>query len=174
MKSMVEKPTVRLTSDEIHYAAIAGVLRHHEALRDNRGPTHGQDAEYDWRQHIEGALSECALAKYLNVFWPGKGVIFGRDLGENEARWTIYPTGRLILHKDDGLQHPDSKFYLLTGANGLYTIHGWVYAHEGKKQEFWCDPTKTNRPAYFVPQSALHPVNEQDDVIESFLRDIDT
>jgi hypothetical protein len=38
---------------------------------------------------------------------------------------------------------------------GKYVIRGYLYGKDAKRQEWWRDPTKKNRFAYFVPQSAL-------------------
>jgi len=51
-------------------------------------------------------------------------------------------------------------FWLLCGTNGKYSIKGWILGAEGKRKEYWSDPTGKDRPAFFVPQSALHSPNE--------------
>lgn len=147
---------ITLTPYEIMQTGLSGLMRMVENIKYNRKNTHGKKDEDDWQCHIEGALSEAALAKHLNLYWSGKGDLGGPDIGDIDVRSTPLPGGRLILHKED----PDDRvFYLLTGLNGTYEIRGWILARDGKKEEFWEDPTGRNRHAYFVPQGELKKWN---------------
>ena len=94
---------VILTPAEIMMAAQAGIMRQVENIKTKAEPYYGASNVADWQLHIEGCLGEFALAKYLNVWWGGKG---------------------------------------------------WIKAEDGKKPEYWKEHVK-NRPAFFVPQSAL-------------------
>ena len=60
---------VNLTIDEIQVASMVGIQRQLEDIAQNKNPTFNEKKELAWQRHIEGALSECALAKYLNVYW---------------------------------------------------------------------------------------------------------
>lgn len=137
---------------EIELGAIAGVQRQVENLRKNRQPAYGADRKTDWQKNIEGALGEMAVAKFLNLYWGGKGEFRGDDVGPYQIRTVGESNYRLILHKED----PDDKiFWLAIGRNGSYTIKGWLIAKDGKKKEYWTDPN-TGRPAYFVPHDVLN------------------
>jgi hypothetical protein len=47
------------------------------------------------------------------------------------------------------LVHPEApKFHLM----------GWCYGHEGKQQKYWADKQRSDRPAFFVPQTDLRPI----------------
>lgn len=149
---------VRLTPWEILLAAQAGLMRQVENIKLGRKPYHGAGSLNDWQLNIEGCLGEYALAKYLGVHWSGKGDFRGPDVGGNghpgcEVRVAMGDKRRLILHPEDG----DNKvFWLVCGVNGSYRIKGWILGQNGKKEEWWTDPTGKDRWAFFVPQAALN------------------
>lgn len=143
---------VRLTPSEMLLAANAGVMRQIENLKSGKSRnTHGYDEKDPWGTHIEGCAGEMAVAKILNQYWKGKGERGERDVGADDVRTSAEHHFRLILHPND-----DSNviFWHVTGRDGVYKIHGWVYAEEGKNPKYWQDP-KGNRPAYFVPNEVI-------------------
>jgi hypothetical protein len=150
-----DAPTIQLTWYEIMMAALAGTMRHVENLKKNRKPAYGAGHERDWQIDIEGCLGECALAKYLGLYWSGKGTFRGSDVGKFEVRTAAKQHYKLILHPTDD---DDKIFWLACGLNGNYTIKGWILAKDGKKEEYWGDNAGNNRPAYWVPQSELKPL----------------
>lgn len=141
---------IKLTTYEIMMAANVGVMRQVENIKYNAKQRYGADDETDWQKHIESALTECAMAKYTNVFWC-KRDRSAPDVGELEVRASQREDARLIIHKDD---HDDRQYWLVTGKNGVYKIHGYMLGRDAKNQKYWTDP-KTGRPAFFVPQSDL-------------------
>ena len=149
--------TINLTPDEILQGAIAGILRHVENLAEGfSGRTHGlkKNSGLEWQLHIDGALTEMAVAKYFNLdfmYWSGKGTRGAADVQNFEVRSSQDHNNRLILHPED---KDESIFVFITGLNGSYRIHGWIKAAEGKKREYWPGPNE-NRPAYYVPQDKL-------------------
>jgi len=145
--------TVTLTPWEMLLAAQAGVMRQVENCKKGRTPYHGAGTQNDWQLHIEGCLGEYALSKFLGIHWSGKGNLRAPDVGTVDVRTASQNHHTLILHDAD----PDDRtFWLLCGINGQYNVKGWITAAEGKQKCHWKDPG-TGRPAYFVPQSALHP-----------------
>lgn len=142
---------VILSSWEILLAAQAGIMRQVENLKKNRQPYYGAGSENDWQLHIEGCLGELAVAKFLGLYWSGKGELRLPDVGIYDVRTGSKPHHRLILHPEDP---DDRQFWLVTGANGHYTIRGWIFGRDGKQAQYWQDPTG-QRPAYFIPHSAL-------------------
>lgn len=142
---------VILDGSEMMLAANAGIMRNIENIKKGVKPAYGAGNENDWQYSIEGAMGEFALAKYLGLFWHGKGKMRGDDVGSFQVRTSSRENGDLILHPRD---HDEKTFWLVTGINGTYNIRGFIKAKNGKKQEFWRDPAG-NRPAYFVPQSKL-------------------
>lgn len=161
---MMAKTLIELTTDEITQAALVGVLRQVFNVEKKKKHLHNIDANAKgWQMHIEGALGECALAKYLGVYWAGVGER-GPDVGDVDVRTTKYRSGTLILHDDD---NDNRKFYLATGENGKYTIRGWIMARDGKKTKFWRHKgERVREAAYFVPQWAL-TLEEQDEKIQT-------
>lgn len=145
------KHSVTLDKNEILQAALVGVIRQVENLGKDRKPYYGAGSDNDWQLHVEGALGEMAFAKFVGEFWSGAHSFRADDVGPWRIRTRSKEFYELIVHKED----PDDKrFVLVTGKNGHYTIHGWIWGSEAKKEEWWKDPAG-NRPAYFVPQSAL-------------------
>jgi len=144
---------IQLTPSEIMQAATIGVMRSAVSIQKGYKHNYGAHDKDTWQISIEGALGECALAKHLDIYWRGMGIVRGADVGDQDVRTAWRDNSHLIIHPDD----PDNrKFWLLTGLNGKYTVRGWIWAKDAKKQEYWKDMQGTNRPAYFVPQSALN------------------
>ena len=100
-------------------AANVGVIRHLQFIKRNARPMYGLDVPTDWKLQIEGAMSEYALAKYLNVHWEGVGFPDADDVGNEDVRVTPHENGCLILHDRD---KDDKKYWLLVGQNGEYEI----------------------------------------------------
>lgn len=145
------KPVVTLTPSEIFDAAQVGCQRQVQNIKNNSTPAYGSGSRNDWQLHISGALGEKALAKYLGIYWSGKGQMRAPDVGNVDVRTRSEDWHDLIIHPND----PDDRtFYLLTGNNGTYTVHGCIQAKDAKVKDFWKDPAG-GRPAYFIPQSAL-------------------
>jgi len=145
-------PVIQLSPSEILMAAQVGLMRQVQNLKRNVEEKYGAQPNTDWQLNIEGALGEYALSKYLNLHWGGCGDYSAPDVGVVDCRTSWRDTAALRLHPKD---KDDRIYFLLTGVNGLYTVRGWLFARDGKKKEYWSDPTGKNRPAYFVPQDRL-------------------
>lgn len=148
---------VKLTSSELFYAAMEGVRRHVHAVQNNARQTYGRGGtHHDWNNGIVGMVGELCVAKAFGLYWTGLGAM-GQfqlpDVGPLQVRTTVYDTGCLLLHPEDG---DDDTFVLVTGDKLDYALRGWCYARDGKRDEFW--RRETDRPAFFVPQSALQPI----------------
>lgn len=143
---------IELTSAEIMMAAQAGIMRQVENIKKKSQAYYGASTTSDWQLHIEGCLGEFALSKFLNVWWGGKGDKRGCDVGVYDVRTRSSHSYDLILHEND----PDDRvFWLVTGVNGSYKVHGWILGKNGKQEKYWADPAK-NRPAFFIPSSELN------------------
>jgi hypothetical protein len=150
---------VKLTGAELLMAAGVGVSRNLVRIKKGSIGKNNQPPETYWQSHIEGALGECAVAKHLNVFWSA-GVIRGPDVFRWDVRTTSKHSNRLILQPDDD---DEKVFFHVTGVNGAYRIHGWIYGHEGKQKAFWEDPRKEDRWAFFVPNDFPYCVERRPD-----------
>lgn len=150
------KTQVTLTWYEMSQAAIIACMRNISCKCRGVKNRFGASGENAWDISIEGACGEIAFAKVMNLYWSG-GVDRAEypDVGNYQIR-TARPGRRLILHPSD---HDEEIFVLINGESPNFTLTGWILGHEGKKKEFWTDPTNNGRPAYFVPINSLHPIN---------------
>ena len=140
-----------LSSAEIMIASQVGIMRQIEDIKANKKSFSGEKPELAWQRHVEGALTECAMAKYLNVYW-SKQSWPHPDVGNIDVRSTHWEHGDLRIEpKDDN----DRKFYLLTGLNGIYNMRGWMYAETAKQDKYLKTYDKEREMKYFVPQSDL-------------------
>jgi hypothetical protein len=145
---------VTLTPSEIFQGAMVGVMRQTANIRDRRRNAHGLETQrLDWQYHIEGALGELAFAKFIGAFWSGSmGDLRADDVQTWQVRTRSLHYGQLILHPHDP---DDRRFVLVRGVVPAFTIVGWILGADGKRPEFWADPAG-GRPAFFVPETALH------------------
>ena len=146
---------INLTSYELMTASHVGIMRQVQSLKKRSNDMYGADKNNGWQLHIEGALGECAVAKAIDLYWSGSvGNFSGGDVGKIEVRTRSKHNYDLILHNSDS---DSAWFVLVTGVNGKYVVGGCILGRDGKLDKFWSDPAG-NRPAYFVPQSALLPI----------------
>jgi len=144
---------IELTNSQIIMAATAGVLRRVQYIDRDGKPTHGlKEEDNNWNIKIEGALSEYALAQYLNIHWMGTGVVGGDDVGKEEVRTTELHNGRLIIREGD---KDHKRYWLLTGKDGTYHVRGYIYAKDAKQDKYYTDAGNGREKAWFVPQKDL-------------------
>tara|TARA_R110002126_G_scaffold232283_3_gene376747 strand:+ start:151 stop:603 length:453 start_codon:yes stop_codon:yes gene_type:complete len=147
---------IKLTNAEIIETAMSGVLRRMQRLKSGYAYAHGLKRGNDWQLMIEGCLTERAVAKHLRLHWGGCGQINDVDVDTVEVRSTPYKKGKLIVHKSDA---DNSKFYLVTGIDGDYVIHGWIWGRDAKNEKYWGE-LQPGRPSYNVPQNMLNSLHE--------------
>ena len=108
--------------------------------------------------HLLGAAGEMAVASYLglkeHLFKETEAKRGSDDLPGIDVKTRSKSGYDLIIQKSED---PNKKFVLVTIENQQTFLHGWCYGHEGMDAQYWADPAR-GRPAYFVPQSALHPM----------------
>jgi hypothetical protein len=141
-----------LSTAEIQVASMVGIQRQIEDIKWENHEKIGEKKELAWQRHIEGALSECALAKYFNVYW-NKRPHNEPDVGDVDVRATHWMSGCLRIDQKD---KDDKKYYLLTGLNGEYIVRGWLYGKDGKKEEYWGTKDPNRPPCYWIPQDKLN------------------
>ncbi len=147
---------IALTWYEMLHGSRVGAMRLVQVIDEKRSPMHGQKG-YSWQNAIEGTLAELAVAKGLGLYWAGiVGDFKAPDVGPLQVRYTDRPTGHLLLHDSD--KDADLCVFVI-GGFGKYKLVGWCQIGAVKRPEFWKDPTGS-RPCYFVPQSALSPMEE--------------
>lgn len=147
---------VTLTDAEIQYAEHTGKARNEYNKGMGFTPTYG--APRYLAMDIEGVLAEIAVGKGLNVPWDEKrfGNIVTGPMGEVHIRSTTHLTGSLILHPRD---QDDAVYLLVLNNNPNFTLAGWLLGKDGKLDKYWRE-AGVRHPAFFVPQSALHPVED--------------
>ena len=101
-----------------------------------------------------------AVAKHFNVpvNITDDGRVFGPRLpsGPVLVRTMAKEWGDLILHNSD----KDYRLFVLVhGKGNEFNLLGWIRGSEGKRMDYWKDPTMT-RAAYFVPQTALREIGD--------------
>lgn len=133
----------------------AGAARRIENLVKGNLQLHPKDNA--WQIDIEAAMAEYALSKVINEAWYGKGEPRMVDVGKyNQVRHTMIHHGKLIIQKDDTDDH---LYWLVTGFDGHYQVHGWMMGASAKDEKYWSDPTG-KWPAYFVPQADLRSIED--------------
>ena len=169
MKSM-STHSVRLSEREMLLAASSGVQREVECLRKLNG---GENvvSEYEknnnqvgpgglWNNHIEGAMGEFAVAKFLGLY---PGAITDKDatdVGEHyEVRTRPLRYQELFIKKDEKEDKEDKYYILVQGAYGRYTICGWISAYEVSTHRDWYhnNEGKTSH-RYWVPNEFLYSI----------------
>lgn len=134
---------------------MVGIQRQIEDIKWGNHEKYGAKKDLAWQRHIEGALTECAMAKFLNVYW-NKAKWNLPDVGDVDVRASSVFDSELIIRKNDD---PDKKYYLLIGINGEYEIKGWLYGRDAMKDQFWTSKDTGRPPAWFFPQSYLNPLD---------------
>lgn len=152
---------VTLTWAEMQLAyLVAGqrrIMNMKKGLSGRYGAPEGEGSE---ELDLIAARGEMAVAKALNLFWTGTVGDYGAvDVGGMvEVRTRTKKWHALILHPGDN----DNLPFVLADASSPPQIRlaGWIMARDGKRKEFWGDPSGKNRPAYFVDQEHLRPMEE--------------
>jgi hypothetical protein len=147
---------VKLDGSEYLHAMIAGCMRASQNRKLNRRHAHGASAGDSEQCHITGAVGEACVAKMLKSYWLGVGKFRGPDVSNIQVRTRSKPHHSLILHREDS---DSDVFVSVYAAEGVGEVRGWIYGRDGKREEFWSDPA-SGRPAFFVPNEALRPIEE--------------
>ena len=153
--------TIEFSRNEIYMAKALAQVRIDDAIKSGNPPRWGTawGDSGSRRRNLVGVLGELAVARSLNIYFSG-GFCGSADVGEFEVRATERENGRLILHPSD---KDHSVFVLVTGVNlDKFTanVRGWILAADGKKPEFWDDPTFRNKPAFFIEPKLLQPMKD--------------
>lgn len=156
---MIDSIPVNLTISEIYQASYVGCLRQIQNIQKKRQHLYGSSDVRAWQDHVEAACGESAIAKEFGLYWNGNlGGMRMADVGLLEARTTPYRSGHLLLHPKD---NSDAIWIHVTGLMGKYILQGWVYGHEGKKQEYWreLDERRPDGACFVVPNEILRTMS---------------
>jgi hypothetical protein len=113
--------------------------------------------------HLLGAAGEMAVASFLgmkeHLFKETEARRGSDDLpGGIDVKTRSKSRYDLIVQRQS---NPNKKFVLVTIENQQTLIHGWCYGRDAMQSQFWKDPAR-GRPAYFVPQDFLCPMESID------------
>ena len=140
-----------------HVAAQRRIMNMKKGLAGKYGAPEKEGSE---ELDIVSTRGEMAVAKGLNLYWSGSVGDYGAiDVGGLvEVRTRTQNWHSLILHKAD----KDHLPYVLVDASKTpnFRLVGWLLGKDGKKDQYWSDPSKKNRHAFFVKQEYLLPMNE--------------
>lgn len=168
---------VVLTQEEVIMAKKVGEERNRINRECNRTSTVilGKGLEMD----RQGACAEYAACKAFGLAWDGK--LFsnvewkkweqagGKDCGCFEVRSTKYTHGHMPLFEKDKNNY---AYVLITVQDEYhYTVVGWLWGAEGKKQEYWADPAHLNKPYYCVPQSRLRSIDSLQNLVDEYKKE---
>lgn len=150
---------VTLEPMEYLHAAQGGFLRNARNITRQQYNAHGLAGD-GYNEAVAGAVAEYVVALALGVPWRALTPLGAPDVTDRvEVRSTHHKHGRLILYPRD----PSEKaFVLVVGCYPAYTVAGWLWAHEGKRADYW-NP-EARQPTYFVPQTALQPIETLKDL----------
>lgn len=155
---MIKRIRVTLTFAEVFDGAVRGIRRYIQNIHEGMPDNYGADPEQGWAYHINGCLGEMVVAKWRDKFYTGNiGNRKADDVSTYQVRTGSKHHYKLLIYKKDA---NEKQFILVTGLPPHYDIVGWAWGHEGKKEEYWTDPTGDDRPNYFVPQEVLHDMDE--------------
>jgi hypothetical protein len=149
--------TVKLTRDEMIFAALGGVVRNIDAILQDRRSIFGNPQRELWANNMIGALAECAVAKVGDRYWtplydqPTGVVDVGRRL---QVRSSINPDAKLRAYERDD---PELAFILVIVRAPEFDLVGWLWGRE-IKQDCWRQGANGSEACWGVPQSALREV----------------
>lgn len=146
---------IELSGQWIIYAAQMGARRHAKDIAKGFA-FHDHPRPHIWRDHVEGALAECAFCQYAGLPWSGLGHCTDEDAPGYEVRWVSDPSKRLIVREKD---KDICMAVKMSGWEGNYLIHGFYPVRDAKAKNEWKDDRFQRKGVspYFVPNSLLFP-----------------
>ena len=149
---------VSLNYWECFTAASVALNRKLESKFKNlKNSTFGKQNKDEWKNDIEGALTEMAFCKAFGMYWDGSVNTFKNpDVPDTpiQIRGTEYNTGRLIIRENDPV---NDLYILVVGSIPNYKIVGGLFGHQGRMDKFIEDPNNQGR-CWMIPQQQLLPV----------------
>ena len=151
---------VRLTWSEMMIAHMVAGQRIVLNAKNGAKPKHGAPEGIAGDMiHVLSTRGEMVVAKAFNLYWSGaSGDYKAVDVGGLiEVRTVPVSTHRLMLHPDD----KELPTVLVDASRSPeFRLCGWLMGQDGKRQDWWEDPTGKDRPAFFVPHASLLPLKK--------------
>ena len=121
---------------------------------------HNYEAHTPTREeYILSAIGECVVADALGIDWhPGNDKGEHESVGGYEVRTRPHRGDELIIRPEDS---DEATFVLVTPFSELmYNLIGTITGFDAKQPRWW-RTDGTEGSGWFVPQSALQPVIEE-------------
>jgi len=130
-------------------------------ISTGQGINHASTYKRTWLERLQeetvGCCAELAMGKLVDrYFIPEVGTFHHKPdcLHDIEVRATARLDGRLIVRDNDA---NDRRYVFCTVTGNVVNIVGWMFGHEAKQPAFLSNPNDY-RPAWFVPQAKLRPL----------------
>jgi hypothetical protein len=156
---------VRLERYELEMAGQVGSRRQISAVLRGSEPRYPESTPGQLHDnHIRAAMSELAVAKYLNVHWGGHYDTYTKipDVGGYEVRYSPLPYLKIKDDDHGKVISVKAKFFKPNEDKKIippvFMIMGWYGASDGKQDKWLNDWGKKGPPAYFIPHENLHPM----------------
>jgi hypothetical protein len=140
---------VTLDKAEMLWGKKVGIERDEEAKKQGRKPAYGCSEAF--------ARAELAFAKFWGVTWDASVNTYKLpDVGDIQVRCRSRHGYDLIVRP---LDIPETPTALVTGQGPAFYVRGWILAGDADEPE-WRDEHGNRDYAYFVPATALRPMDE--------------
>ena len=150
---------VKLTAAEVLLASHVGCMRNVQSLKKATDRVEPEPRKY-WQSNIIGAIGECVIAKYFNIYWSGAvGDWRAKDVGDFEVKTNeqIYKKNVLMVKKGNS---PDRKYFLVAGNAFNYRIFGWVDGYDIMSEARWGDPFNNTLSCYHMDATELNAIRD--------------
>jgi hypothetical protein len=154
-------PTITLTIPEWSAVINAAWLRIVTSAKQglNHATTYERSLLKRLEEEVTGAAGELAVGKWSGSFFVPSVNTYHRVpdcLEDVEVRSTRLAKGCLIVRDNDA----DDRRYVLAIVDGdTIRLAGWMHGRDAKCDEWFQNPHE-RRPAWFVPQEKLRPMEE--------------
>lgn len=148
---------VTLSHAEERLARHVALRRRVTSLRAGLSPRYGPRGNLLVLDRL-GASGEVAAARALGLTYTPRLLAAGRkgDVHGVEVRTRSQEWHDLIVHPADADERP-FVLVVLVDPWRVWRVVGWLPGAEAKRERWWRDPAG-GRPAYFVPQRHLRPI----------------
>ena len=152
---MSQRIPIELSLAEVSVCMHVAQMRELGAMKSK-----SQNLERDAQQldfHLQSALSECAFAKWKDLFW-GYTNRASEDVFGYQIKSARNERGSLIVKRDDVA---DAVYVLvLIRNNRSLVLRGWIRGKDAKQDRYWGPGPVYSVPVYSVPQQDLRDMGE--------------
>lgn len=149
---------IELVRHEINYAKMIGNIRYKEAIKAGKVNQlkRNLSPEKELEIHYIGAAGEMAFAKAMNYYFNATINTYktGYDVHKMQVRTRTKDDHDLIVRDND---NDEDVFVLVLKNIRSFKIIGWIKASDAKQRKYINNHGNT-KPAYFIPQSDLQPI----------------